>query len=345
MPYQCFQEARKVLAADREEKLVQIAEQRRRIAKWQAAPAQTQREEGSKKGRLVAMQKHLEDLKILADINDPVIRKRFEDGMGRLPPSFDLDPFYLQRLTFVRSGDMDRPIYRYLADRKWRSYDRKLLMQRIEQHHLVPDILPHLNPTASVSIGFGRRNVQPGQFVGSVISKLPLHLNIQVFDKGLRLVTIAVVDPDVPDVANDSFTSRCHYLAVNIPLSPTNRSVPLRSLNEEKHIVQSWLPPFAQKGAPYHRLAVIVLQQNGESAMDVKDLRKWQTKREGWRLKQLLTHHKELLPVGAGLFRTRWDEGTDGVMERAGLAGVNMEFLRKKGEKNVYKKKDGARYR
>ena len=35
-----------------------------------------------KKGRIIAMEKHLEELKILADINDPVIKKRFEDGQG-----------------------------------------------------------------------------------------------------------------------------------------------------------------------------------------------------------------------------------------------------------------------
>ena len=81
-PYQCFPEARKVLAADREEKLEQITERRKRVAKWQAIPAEAQGGHTGKKARLVAMQKHLEDLKILADINDPVIKKRFEDGKG-----------------------------------------------------------------------------------------------------------------------------------------------------------------------------------------------------------------------------------------------------------------------
>lgn len=38
--------------------------------------------EARKKGKLVAMHKYLEHLKILADSNDPVIKKRFEDGLG-----------------------------------------------------------------------------------------------------------------------------------------------------------------------------------------------------------------------------------------------------------------------
>ncbi len=82
MPYQCFQEARKVLQEDRESKLVQIAQMRKRIAHWQSVSAADCGGGFAKKGKLVSMQKYLEELKILADINDPLIKKRFEDGEG-----------------------------------------------------------------------------------------------------------------------------------------------------------------------------------------------------------------------------------------------------------------------
>ena len=103
---------------------------------------------------------------------------------------------------------MNRPIYRHLADKKWREYKRPLLMQRIAQMHVVPDVLPHLDPTAQVELSFGRRTVHPGDFVDSRISEMPGRLVVQPFDKGERLVTIAVVDPDVPDESKDSFKSR-----------------------------------------------------------------------------------------------------------------------------------------
>lgn len=82
MPYQCFQEARKILQEDRQSKLAQIAGMRKRIAHWQNVPAAECGGEFSKKGKLVRMHKYLEELKILADINDPLIKKRFEDGEG-----------------------------------------------------------------------------------------------------------------------------------------------------------------------------------------------------------------------------------------------------------------------
>ena len=61
---------------------MQIEEERKRIKKVQETPAERLGGEVSKKAKLLAMQKYLEDLKIWADINDPLVKKRFEDGMG-----------------------------------------------------------------------------------------------------------------------------------------------------------------------------------------------------------------------------------------------------------------------
>ena len=55
---------------------------RKRIAFWQNVPASDLGGDYAKKGKLMRMLKYLEGLKILADVNDPVIKKRFEDGMG-----------------------------------------------------------------------------------------------------------------------------------------------------------------------------------------------------------------------------------------------------------------------
>ena len=246
---------------------------------------------------------------------------------------------------------MNRPIYRHLADKKWREYKRPLLMQRISQMYIVPDLLPHLDPSAEVRLRFGRRHVQPGEFVDSRVSEEPARLNVQVFDKGERLVTVVVVDPDVPDEKQDNFSTRCHFLAVNIPISPTSTSISLGNLDGADHIVHPWLPAFAQKGAPYHRLAVFVIQQNaGEASPDLRlspeDLRQQKGyQREGFTVRRMLSQDKTFKPIGVHLFRSKWDEGTDGVALRAGIEGADVEFARKKPEKMLYKKKDGARYR
>lgn len=85
LPYQCFQEARKILLADREEKLKQIEVERARIARLKDADPELSGGELRKQNRLRSMNRTLEKLKILADINDPMVKKRFEDGLGNSP--------------------------------------------------------------------------------------------------------------------------------------------------------------------------------------------------------------------------------------------------------------------
>jgi large subunit ribosomal protein L35 len=82
LPYQCFQEARKVLLADREEKLKEIQTQITRMENLKAQDPAVSGGEAKKATRMRSMQNHLNDLVILADINDPLVKKKFEDGEG-----------------------------------------------------------------------------------------------------------------------------------------------------------------------------------------------------------------------------------------------------------------------
>lgn len=85
LPYQCFQEARKVLQKDREEKLELIAKERLRISNLVAMnPDNIKGGAVQKERKLDSMRRYLEYLKIQADMNDPMIKKRFEDGDGTL---------------------------------------------------------------------------------------------------------------------------------------------------------------------------------------------------------------------------------------------------------------------
>lgn len=94
LPYQAFQEARAVLAADRADKLGQIRTQLGRIARLEGAdPAAVRGGQRMRDTRLASLRRHVERLKILADANDPLVKKRFEDGLGALllsPPLLGL---------------------------------------------------------------------------------------------------------------------------------------------------------------------------------------------------------------------------------------------------------------
>lgn len=83
LPYQCFQEARQVLQNDRAEKIRQIEVQRSRIERLKEQDVTGPAAEVMKNHRLESMRRYLEHMKILADINDPMVKKRFEDGEGQ----------------------------------------------------------------------------------------------------------------------------------------------------------------------------------------------------------------------------------------------------------------------
>lgn len=83
LPYQCFQEARQILIADRAEKIKQIELERGRLEKLRSTDPSTFRGGvRTKQMKIGSMERHLEKLKIYADINDPNVKRRFEDGRG-----------------------------------------------------------------------------------------------------------------------------------------------------------------------------------------------------------------------------------------------------------------------
>lgn len=85
LPYQAFQEARKILAADREEKIAAIKVETEKIRRITETDASVYKGGEKKKAmRLESLRRHVEELKILADINDPNVKRRFEDGLGEL---------------------------------------------------------------------------------------------------------------------------------------------------------------------------------------------------------------------------------------------------------------------
>ncbi|KZZ92856.1 Phosphatidylethanolamine-binding protein PEBP [Moelleriella libera RCEF 2490] len=319
LPYQAFQEARKILAADRLDKLAKIKLELEKLDKLERTDAAAIKGgQQMKDTKLASLRREVERLKLLADANDPLVKKTFEDGLG----------------------DMNKPIYRALAEKKWRAYDYRLTAQRIEQFSIVPDVLPKLDPRADVQLFFRRAKVAPGDVVPSLTSEVAPRLRVQVFDPGQRLVTVVVVDADVPALESDGFTKRCHYLAANIPLSPADTSLPLGRIRADDQLAVPWLPAFSQKGAPYHRLGIFLLEQRPGETVDVAKLRELygnnnkdnsqpgddgSSSSSSFSLKSMRDKFG-LTPFGFTMFRAVWDENTAAVMARHGIPGADVEL-------------------
>lgn len=98
LPYHAYQEARKILAADRLEKLEEMKRAFQKLKAVEAQPAETYRGGVAYKNkRLSSLRRQLWYLMVQADINDPVVKRKFEDGQGK--PRMDLGPPTLCSLT------------------------------------------------------------------------------------------------------------------------------------------------------------------------------------------------------------------------------------------------------
>lgn len=240
---------------------------------------------------------------------------------------------------------MNKPVYRHLADKKWRSYDRKVLDQRLTQLHVIPDVLPTIDPNVQVKLRFGKKKAHPGDCLPSNVTEHAPVIDMQVFNAGQRLVTIVIVDSDVPNIETDNFDHRCNGLYTNIPVAPTAGVIDLGKIQDEKTgVVLPWLPPHCQKGAPWHRLSVWILEQKDGAALDSEAVRKGVSRLGVFSLRDFV-REKALKPVGVTLFRSAWDEWTAEIMGQHGIPGAGVEYKKAPIDPMPYKKKDGARYR
>ncbi|KAA8901688.1 phosphatidylethanolamine-binding protein [Sphaerosporella brunnea] len=304
MPFQTYQYALEIIRKDRLKKFKEIELERQRIAGHLASGFKPDDRE------IKSMKKHLEYLRVQADINNPRVKYNFDRGLVSL----------------------HKPVYRYLMNRKWREYRRPILMQRLEQMNVIPDVLPKLDPVVDVQLRFQGRDIQPGDLVGSLQSEHPPTFKVVKFTEGPMLCTAAVVDSDVPRLCDDRFGFRLHWMVANIPLSHLQQQA-IGTGAKPSDVVWEWIPPHVQKGSPYHRYTLILFKQ--PARFDVEDLKNKlaPNKMDSYNFMARSFMQKHALePIGAFMFRGEWDEHTKKVMQRNKLKGWDQQLVRVKEE-------------
>ncbi|EMR10875.1 hypothetical protein PNEG_01022 [Pneumocystis murina B123] len=278
-----YDEALKVIEADRLEKQKKIKKIKLKIEQMLKNKDSITKDTEE---QIINLKKYLNQLEILADINDPEIRWRFKHN----------------------DVDMSIPVYRYLAEQKWMKKPYHLLMQRIEQMYVIPDAYKRFKPTVEVLLRFGKEELEPGKFVPNNISALAPVIEINSFSGKEELYTIILLDLDVPDLEKDSFKIYLHWLISNIPISPTNASVQ----PSKGTILASYIPPHPQKGSPYHRYTLLVFEQVKKISNDYNIIRNC------FNVNQFASLNN-LKIVGIHFWRSVWDEHVDKVMSDAQL--------------------------
>lgn len=220
-------------------------------------------------------------------------------------------------LVQAKEIDMNLPIYRYLAKRDWARRDMLILMQRLEQQHVIPDTMPTLEPRAKVELKFetpAARWLEPAELVPNGVCERVPQLRVQEFEKADGLYTVLIVNPDIPDLENDSYTTGLHFAAVNIPLNNTNQSVDYA----KGTILRSYIPPHPEKNAGAQRLAVWVFRQ--PQAIESSD-----PGFENFDIRNFASVHN-LDAVGAHMWRVKWDRTTPSIREKYQLGPGRVYF-------------------
>jgi len=215
------------------------------------------------------------------------------------------------------TADLSKPVYRHLIEQRWRKEGGlDLLMERIHQMKVVPDVLPSLHPSVDLQITFPmapplneylRQNakprhqgVEPGVYLLPEQTRLPPKVFVNAFHTDTRLYTLLMIDPDVPDTENQGFQTYLHWLQPNISLSAT--SAGKLSLNTHT----TYIPPHPQKGTPYHRYVLLLLPQSSELSVPVVA----EDARLGFDVRAFMEEHKLDGNVGGGahMWREVWSE-------------------------------------
>ncbi|WVF67337.1 hypothetical protein IAT40_002089 [Kwoniella sp. CBS 6097] len=240
--------------------------------------------------------RRIDQLEVDAYANDPAIRRVFRETGGK--------------------GEMDKTIYRWLAEQKWKKEGGlDLLMQRVLQMNVVPDLLPEIPPTAPLALTLNGSYIEPGSVQKPSIFQNPPSLKSQIFHHPSypttstpnpeALHTLLVIDPDSPSHETHSFAQRSHYLKTDIPLSVTSGEVDLFDSSVGSEVLK-WEPPAPEQGTPKHRYIFLLFRQSSSATSSSNsrenfDLRGYMSER-GLTASDL---------VGINMFRSAWSAEED----------------------------------
>lgn len=253
-----------------------------------------------------------ETLLTKAEINNPEVQYNFQ---------------FNDKLDNIKSIiDYDLPVYRHLGKQHWESYGQMLLMQRLETLAAIPDTLPTLVPRAEVNVKFPfstgvNKWIEPGEFLSSNVTSMCPVLKVQEYDHvdvERQLYTILVVNPDVPDLNNDSFKTALCYGLANIKLNYNDNLIDPRKFNSS-NIFADYLPPVPEKNAGKQRFVVWVFRQPlSEDSQNSLGVVQEDINRDEFDIRQFTKEH-HLDPIGAHIWRSEWDANVAVVREKYGL--------------------------
>ncbi|KAH3688826.1 hypothetical protein WICPIJ_000186 [Wickerhamomyces pijperi] len=273
-----------------------------------------------------------------AEAKDPQEKAQLETQAELHNPEVNFNFAYNEKLeNDTQYIDYELPVYRELKKKHWENYGQMLTMQRLETLAAIPDTLPTLEPKAEISLKFQNhtgvnRWVEAGKKLSSNATTFPPSVKIQEFD-ALDLTkgkyTILIVNPDVPDIENNTYKTQIAWGLSNLSITYNDNFInPAKLLKDEGKYneIISYLPPVPEKNLPAQRFVTWVFRQ-GEQSLDI------QLQKRDFDIRQFVEDFK-LEAIGAHIWRSEWDLNVREVRELYGLPQGTV-FAKVKGTRRL----------
>ncbi|KAG0361422.1 hypothetical protein BGZ54_009101 [Gamsiella multidivaricata] len=278
-----YDEALKIIAEDRIKRLAEVKKMEASLAELLKASPSVARD-----AEIAQLKDNIFSQEAYAEINDPEIQWRFKHGQI----------------------DMSKAVFRYMQSKQFQRETLPVIQQRISQMFVTPDLLPSFTPSLNVQLDFGpgsspsastNNYFETGSYLlpGKTIKEPKV--NVTSFHSEQKYYTVALIDPDMPDVENETFKQQLHWLMTNVPLSATQMEVSAGNAD----VILPYLPPHPPKGTRYHRYTLLLAEQpnGGQDKVQIaqSDISRETTLRE-------LCSQYGLNVKGLTFFRQVWDK-------------------------------------
>ncbi|GMM34830.1 mitochondrial 54S ribosomal protein YmL35 [Saccharomycopsis crataegensis] len=236
---------------------------------------------------------------------------------------FNPEVAYKAQFSNPENLNLDELVYQYYYKTKnFEGFNKMLLMQRIEQLHVLPDAIPTINPSVELKVKFINESgvnkyITPGDILSSrATSKPPIfqvnYLNIDEALKPSDKFTLLVVNLDHPNTKTNSYDITLNYGVKDVSFQHNNQVLSFDELSQGEFA--EYLPPVPEKNSPTSRFVTLLLkQEEGPLATE-----KLNFNRKDFALADFLTENK-LVPVGINVWRSKWDGNVKNVREMYGL--------------------------
>ncbi|KAJ1734779.1 mitochondrial 54S ribosomal protein YmL35 [Coemansia biformis] len=207
--------------------------------------------------------------------------------------------------------DLSQPVYQHLKQHAWRGRPLEVLMQRLLQMYVLPDMLdPRFvgTPEAQLNVVLGDGSgaaIEPGSIIDPASAREEPRIELVSFNDEPRLHTLLIADLDEPCEETRSFREQFHWAVANLPLSKTQTAADTSSGT----VLLPYIPPHPAHGTPAHRYVVAVFEQRdgGQARIDAAAAAPRDTS-----VRDFVAEHG-LHPVGLSFFRAAWNESVDAV--------------------------------